>query len=502
MGKQRPAPRKSIIRTRKQQRQDSASGQPGPSTSSVNLDNLVPIAVAPPIPVQLPPNGESEGNHGVGGMVNSNMLLGPVSAAATDISTSPSLVESGPPASAVGQGMPHQWVQPSFPGAYFPQGGLPMPWGVSNQLQGIPGSTGLLNPWGCMPYPGWFNQAPGYAPALGTHIQGPRMPGAPAAFQQSSPPMGPSPWQLAATPLPPVSIPESPAGMQPSANSGVGALDSGSGVSSTSAAPVRQLAQIVQQPPTPFLSVMDRLGMHVPLATKEKIWKGEFVELGAVLDNNRHQPDNEEAFELASSNGLLVLKTKGKDTVKIETIEKWTAAFITFSSILLERHQGKALEILKYMDTIRSIAFRFHGAGWLAYDRQFRLRMAADPSRSWSIVDSELWLICVTSGTKQQTGTPGKGASKPGSSGQQATQGAGKKPCFAFQEGKCTFPKCKFAHVCSGCGKGHPLKNCYANSGFRATQPQSGQAAGRGRGRGTGPPAKGMVGQGTFPGKN
>lgn len=33
--------------------------------------------------------------------------------------------------------------------------------------------------------------------------------------------------------------------------------------------------------------------------------------------------------------------------------------------------------------------------GWNQYDEKFRLKPAMDPSKTWAVVDSELWFKCM-----------------------------------------------------------------------------------------------------------
>ena len=62
----------------------------------------------------------------------------------------------------------------------------------------------------------------------------------------------------------------------------------------------------------------------------------------------------------------------------------------------------------------------------------------------------------------------GKGKSNKGSSGKGKSKGKGagtapdgSKICFRFNQGKCSYQKCKFAHLCNRCfKKGHNAMNC------------------------------------------
>ena len=71
------------------------------------------------------------------------------------------------------------------------------------------------------------------------------------------------------------------------------------------------------------------------------------------------------------------------------SIEKWTDAFLIFSSIYLKAHPDKASELLHYAYTIRECAVHKGGTAWRTYDEQVRLRQAQTPHRG-----AALTLIC------------------------------------------------------------------------------------------------------------
>ena len=61
---------------------------------------------------------------------------------------------------------------------------------------------------------------------------------------------------------------------------------------------------------------------------------------------------------------------------------------------MIEKHPGKAQELLKYLRDIRLAAYRAPSAlAWVQYDEQFRLKKSRNPSSSWGVIDNELWLI-------------------------------------------------------------------------------------------------------------
>lgn len=152
------------------------------------------------------------------------------------------------------------------------------------------------------------------------------------------------------------------------------------------------------------------------------------------------------------------------------SIDKWTSAFIIFTSIMLEKYRFRVQEFLKYMRDVRLAADR-SGNGWFTYDEQFRLRKVSDPHSSWGIINSELWLIHVTNNYTMQTQEkpipptqnffpqhkhPNIPAAK------KKVNSAPNRYWYDFNSGKsCKFyPNCRFVHSCNSCGWSHPSIKC------------------------------------------
>ena len=129
---------------------------------------------------------------------------------------------------------------------------------------------------------------------------------------------------------------------------------------------------------------------------REKIWNGEFVDLGELLNKD---PCKDEVWQkLVLINGEIVVKQKS-ESPKIENIEDWTNAFIIYASIFLEKHPDQVQGIFKYLHTIRLAATRLSGQGWKNYDIQFRLRKAMTSSMgdSWWRAMAHVYEQCAIS---------------------------------------------------------------------------------------------------------
>jgi hypothetical protein len=228
------------------------------------------------------------------------------------------------------------------------------------------------------------------------------------------------------------------------------------------------------------------IGFHVSLAVKERIWRGEFIDFSLLLgSNNGDQNVNQLRGLSISAGGALTLAPQSQR--KIVTIEQWTDAFLVFMAIYTLRHPEKSQELIKYLTVIREAARKFSGSGWSEYDQHFRMRQAAMPHRSWSILDGELWyLILVPSAQAAQqrhqvlnergsfrTGRGGgafrasaddslpRGGMSGRSSGRPAFQPIGR--CYSYNRASgCSAVNCRYRHVCLRCGQPHPMAQCGA----------------------------------------
>ena len=192
--------------------------------------------------------------------------------------------------------------------------------------------------------------------------------------------------------------------------------------------------QSSQEPSTPFNGTLEPptnlvgepLGLgsedmscHVPFQICQKIWTHQYFNIHLLLKG---------AVELQSlcSGGLLHITNQGflearalesrsdlsKD--KVPNIEKWTDAFLVFTSIYLKKYPHKAQELLQYINIIREAASRspsFASLAWRSYDEQFRIRQASSP-QPWDKLNPDLWLRVMTSTSFSRIDTP------PGGTGQ------------------------------------------------------------------------------------
>lgn len=220
------------------------------------------------------------------------------------------------------------------------------------------------------------------------------------------------------------------------------------------------------------------MSSHVPHQLCQKIWSHQYINLNLLLKGNVELQD-------FCSGGLLHITDKGQietrpKTVKekVTTIEKWTDAFLIFTSIYLKRYPDKTQDLLQYMNIIREAAARSSSLSWRTYDEQFRLRQSTNP-QPWGKLNSDLWLRVMTVSS---------------ASTQLESLRVSKAHCLDFNNGFCPYNPCKFTHTCSNCGgSNHGRQTCFklvttntphffrASQGFRPYRFTSPSVRGRGR---------------------
>lgn len=186
----------------------------------------------------------------------------------------------------------------------------------------------------------------------------------------------------------------------------------------------------------------DDIAAHVPLQLKQKIWANTFINIALLLKGNS------ELSELFSG-GLLHVSDDGKIEAKprqlkekVATIDKWTDAFLIFTSIYIQRHPEKASELLKYMFVIRDAAMKYPILSWRTYDEQFRIRQALQVS-NWGKINPDLWMRIMAS---------------PFSPSQSVMK---VNTCRDFNKGFCSFLRCRYQHSCDLCGSNqHGMIRC------------------------------------------
>ena len=123
---------------------------------------------------------------------------------------------------------------------------------------------------------------------------------------------------------------------------------------------------------------------HVDKTLKEKIKKGEFVDLEKLLPKTKRvNKNNEDGVELVTKNGSLYLLPVGeKESATINSFRRWDKAFQVYAGMYMRSHPHGANEMLQYINTIETAAESFVWSDVYSYDQIFR--------QAWTMILKEV----------------------------------------------------------------------------------------------------------------
>ena len=219
----------------------------------------------------------------------------------------------------------------------------------------------------------------------------------------------------------------------------------------------------------PYGSLSTPVGYHLHPSTKEKIWKGEYIDIFSLLFREEEQKDKDKD------------KDKEQERIRKKKVERtwanWLAGFLIFIGVVLQKHPDKAPVLIKYLDLIFRCYSEYLGPAWLSYDEAFRLKAAFNPGLKWDVMEPELWFRFMTParpvvGDRADSGhilsRPAGPAVTRGPAGQAVPA---RLLCWEFSsKGACVRAQCKFRHECSHCGGAHPYSSCPRLKGVRGNK--------------------------------
>ncbi|KAJ1166066.1 hypothetical protein NDU88_006476 [Pleurodeles waltl] len=193
-----------------------------------------------------------------------------------------------------------------------------------------------------------------------------------------------------------------------------------------------------------LLSRPGKLAAHVASEIKDKIWKGDFVDICCLVRAKRREIESKDKDAKASS-------FTDKKTKIEENITNWLFGFNVFMSVMLEKKPEIGMSMIFYANKILKAHHMYGGNAWLEYDRDFRWAKLEDPAIGWDQTEVNVWLECVNN----------KLPSKQHFRAQYSNDKKGS--CWAFNRKVCSRRPgtCKFRHSCAFCGHpSHPEFKC------------------------------------------
>ena len=186
------------------------------------------------------------------------------------------------------------------------------------------------------------------------------------------------------------------------------------------------------------------------------ILKFEYVDFSKLLPQDKIVQQEDQRFTFINKGGILYLVPAGdsKDGA-IQNYAMWDQAFRVFSEIVSTKYPAKSTELIQYSHIIHTAAQTYLWENVYSYDKDFRIHISKNPTRTWSVILQQAWSMHLKERLKDFGSVSAKsGGSTPGNRSREY--------CRRFQKGKCNDRiHCKYDHHCAICNKfGHGAHIC------------------------------------------
>ena len=235
----------------------------------------------------------------------------------------------------------------------------------------------------------------------------------------------------------------------------------------------------------------------IPDRLRGRIRRGEFVDLSVLLQTNLTMACRQRG---AGSHNTRDPKHQERRAT-ISDFTSWVEAWSTYSTVLTSYYPHLAPRLFQYQHFLALKSRAFQQSAWLRYDTEFRLKLAANSSWLFHVVDTELWASCFAADglacTPPQAQTPqtcfacgsathfyaqcphrrqpgnfrpppptrADNPKPPTPSGKEQPPSLTRDQrelCMIFNDkGRCfRGPRCPYAHTCAQCGGQHSKRAC------------------------------------------
>ena len=213
---------------------------------------------------------------------------------------------------------------------------------------------------------------------------------------------------------------------------------------------------------------------HVDPTLKQKIERGEYVDLERLLPKDRMSMKciDQQALTLVNHDGNTYF-VPAEHSSKITNVRRWEQAFRVYAAVYSNANPSRSAEIWQYVYVINTAAASYVWDNVAYYDYTFRQLMHKYPNRSWAKNYNQLWNLAMKDPIPKndaQTHQSSYFSGGPGTSGpQQHTSGGGSQKygdwrdrcCWRYNGAGCKKWNCRFDHKCNYCGSwSHNAKNC------------------------------------------
>lgn len=223
----------------------------------------------------------------------------------------------------------------------------------------------------------------------------------------------------------------------------------------------------------------------VPAKLAKKIRRGEFVDMSELLKDNM-EVERRRAAQ-GGEGGHQAAAVARVDRREVPDLLSWLHCFSLYAAIVCKAHPNKVSEMWAYQATLIGEARRCGGRGWLLYDSAFRQQIVSLESTDFGKINQSLYATtflayggrgqfcssCMLPDHSREDCAlhPGRNlpvvrlgdvAERRFRPDQRRGKSGGKRPCFAWNDGRCSLPYCRFEHICSRCHGNHRRDVCKA----------------------------------------
>ena len=246
----------------------------------------------------------------------------------------------------------------------------------------------------------------------------------------------------------------------------------------------------------------------VPQKLAERIRRWEFIDMAELLPEFwGSTPSTKEPGGKPNPQQIA-----GRRARRVTDIASWIQCFAVYVGIMAGSSPESVPELMAYLIQIVRVSQDFSGLAWVNYDLAFRRQAAATGNRLWSKINPSLYSICFSGVARankrcelclsltHESGDcalSGEGehdvgsrlraiesavlamAAGPSSAAVGAANRVAKlEICRSWNENRCTYPKCRFRHVCRVCQGPRPALECCERA-LGSFRPPRGPAVGR-----------------------
>ena len=138
-----------------------------------------------------------------------------------------------------------------------------------------------------------------------------------------------------------------------------------------------------------------QVAAHIDESTKERILNFQYIDFGKLLPQDRIVQQEDQRLTLVNKGGIPYL-VPAADNLRengISNYGHWDQAFWVFSEVMTSRYPNKAQELIQYNHIIHTAAQTYIWDNVYSYDKDFRIHVSKNPTRTWSVILHQAWAM-------------------------------------------------------------------------------------------------------------